>query len=275
MNEDLFGHLGWDLGAAFCLLYVFLRPEAQTALAHRWPGWSCYGRAGPAVASRSLQDERHILENLLDGMSQRVTAFRGHPAIKWLPCHAPWGGCQGCGWAVPTVTGFLDVPQKGAAEGQVLLRIQFSESPLGEPYFKAPEILSHLNFSVTRTHDTGGRQHGRRGQCSVAPLKTRRPVGVWGHRCLNTPEELPAKGGASGRGCRRRSHQPRSPEPSGLTEAQFTSHQMTHPKVDSSLALGTFTTCAPATSGLFQSIRLTPKGGPIPISSYSPTQSFI
>lgn len=72
---------GW-CGCRFAVS-SFLSPSGRlaAALPHLWPGRSCRGLPQP------------LLENLPGDMSQKVTAVRGHPAIRQLPHHAPWGGC--------------------------------------------------------------------------------------------------------------------------------------------------------------------------------------
>lgn len=97
------------VGAAFCYVSfpsLFRRLEAALALTR--------GQVGPAVASCSLWDRRRqLLENLPGDMSQRVTAFGGHPAIRPLG-HTPFGGRLGRGRAVLSVIGFLKAPQEGS-----------------------------------------------------------------------------------------------------------------------------------------------------------------
>lgn len=146
---DLFGPLCRDCWAAFHSLFFSPCPGGL-----KLPLLTG-GPVGPAVTC-SLWDKQHLLENLPGDMSQKVTAFSGHPAIKKLPCHAPRGGCPGMWTGSSICHRFSRSAPEGkvvALERQVRPRIHLPESPSREPYFTSLDALPGLSFSgqVCRT----------------------------------------------------------------------------------------------------------------------------
>lgn len=104
----------------------FLSPSGRlvAALPHLRPGRSCRGLPQPP------------LENLPGDMSQKVTAIRGHPAIRQLPHPAPWGGCPAT-WAGSSVCHRFS---RSASGGELTaLKVQVLETP-------SPRVTSWLTL---------------------------------------------------------------------------------------------------------------------------------